>query len=250
MTHWNATLYDEKHRFVSKFGESLVSLLQPLQGEKILDVGCGTGDLANEIASFGATVTGIDAAQTMINVAKEKYPSVIFSVEDGENFSFPEQFNAIFSNAAIHWMKNQQGVIQNCYHALLPGGRFVAELGGAQNIQSLIYAIQEASERLNIPYDQTQFPWVFPTKEEMTTLLENVGFKIVMIEHYERPTPLNGEDGIRNWLEMFSHNMLKQLTTDNKETLYSECEKILRPQLYKNNTWIADYWRIRFVAIK
>lgn len=250
MTQWNAALYDDKHKFVSNFGESLVTLLQPKLGEKILDVGCGTGDLANEIARFGAIVTGIDASPSMINAAKDKYPNISFSVQNGEIFSFPKQFHATFSNAAIHWMKNQQAVIQNCYDSLLPGGRFVAELGGAKNIQSIVEALLEASKRLNIPYEENLFPWTFPTKEEMSTLLMNAGFEVMSIDHYERPTPLIGEDGLRNWLEMFSNNMLKNLTSDEKEALYAECEKLLRPQLYKDHTWVADYWRIRFVAMK
>lgn len=250
MTNWNATLYDHKHKFVSNFGGDLVSFLNPQKGEHILDVGCGTGDLAHDISKSGATVIGIDAAQSMIETAKEKYPNIHFSVQDGERFSFDPQFHAVFSNAAIHWMKNQQKVVQNCYDVLLPNGRFVAELGGANNIQSIIDAIKEASDRLSIPYDATLFPWVFPTKEEMTEHLINVGFNVITIEHYERPTPLVGEDGIRNWLEMFSNNMFKNLTNDEKEAIYSECERILRPQLYKENGWIADYWRIRFIAKK
>ncbi|WP_318506134.1 methyltransferase domain-containing protein [Bacillus sp. T3] len=250
MTNWNATLYDNKYKFVSNFGESLVSFLNPQKGEHILDVGCGTGDLAHDISKSGATVTGIDAAQSMIEAAKEKYPDIHFCVQDGEQFSFDPQFHAVFSNAAIHWMKNQQKVAQNCYDVLLPGGRFVAELGGANNIQSIVDAIKEASDRLSILYDATLFPWVFPTKEEMTEHLINVGFNVITIEHYERPTPLVGEDGIRNWLEMFSNNMFKILKNDEKEAIYSECERILRPQLYKENGWVADYWRIRFIAKK
>lgn len=250
MTNWNATLYDNKHKFVSNFGEDLVSFLNPQNGEHILDVGCGTGDLAHDISKSGATVTGIDAAHSMIEAAKEKYPDIHFSVQDGEQFSFDPQFHAVFSNAAIHWMKNQQKVVQNCYDVLLPSGRFVAELGGANNIQSIVDAIKEASNRLSIQYDATLFPWVFPTKEEMAEHLINVGFNVKTIEHYERPTPLVGEDGIRNWLEMFSNNMFKNLTNDEKEAIYSECERILRPQLYKENSWIADYWRLRFIAKK
>ncbi|MBZ5753799.1 class I SAM-dependent methyltransferase [Metabacillus rhizolycopersici] len=250
MTDWNATLYDNKHKFVSNFGEDLVSFLNPQKGERILDVGCGTGDLAHTISKSGATVTGIDAAQSMIEAAKEKYPDIHFSVQDGEQFSFDPQFHVVFSNAAIHWMKNQQKVVQNCYDVLLPSGRFVAELGGANNIQSIVDAIEEASDRLSILYDATLFPWVFPTKEEMKEHLINAGFNVTTIEHYERPTPLVGEDGIRNWLEMFSNNMFKNLTNDEKEAIYSECERILRPQLYKENGWVADYWRLRFIAQK
>lgn len=250
LTNWNAALYDNKHKFVSNFGENLISFLNPQKGEYILDVGCGTGDLAHDISESGATVTGIDAAESMINAAKEKYPHIHFSVQDGEKFSYEPQFHAVFSNAAIHWIQNQQKVVQNCYDALLPNGRFVAELGGANNIQSIVNAVKEASNNLSIQYDTTLFPWVFPTKEEMAAHLNNAGFNIITIEHYERPTHLVGEDGIQNWLEMFSNNMFKNLSIDEKEAIYSECERILRPKLYKENGWIADYWRLRFIAQK
>ncbi|RDW19756.1 class I SAM-dependent methyltransferase [Oceanobacillus chungangensis] len=250
MTDWNAALYDGKHKFVSNFGESLVTLLNPQNGEEILDVGCGTGDLTYEISKSGAIVTGIDSANTMIEAAKEKYPNIQFHVQDAEQFSFDLKFDAVFSNAAIHWMKNQQKVVQNCYDSLLPGGRFIAELGGANNIQSIVDAIKEASERLSILYDFTLFPWVFPTKEKMIEHLTYAGFSIVAIELYERPTPLVGEDGIRNWLEMFSSNMFKNLTYSEKEAIYRETERILRPELYKENGWVADYWRLRFIAEK
>lgn len=248
LTEWNPVLYDEKHNFVSNFGGSLVSLLNPQDGERILDVGCGTGDIANDIARSGAIVTGIDASQSMIRAAEGKYPSVNFSVQNGETFSFDAQFNAVFSNAAIHWMKHQQKVVQNCYNALLPGGRFVAELGGEGNIQSIVEAIKLASKRLDIPYDHSKFPWTFPTQEEMTDYLTHTGFEIIEIVHYERPTPLDGDDGIRNWLEMFSNNMFDRLTHDEKEDIYTECETILRPQIYQDGRWIVDYWRMRFIA--
>lgn len=193
---------------------------------------------------------GIDASESIIMAAKEKYPDLRFNVQDAEHLSFPHQFHAIFSNAAIHWMKNQQQIVQNCYDSLLPSGRFVAELGGARNIQSILNAIKVASNRLSLTYDMAQFPWVFPTKEEMTDHLMNAGFHVIKIEHYERPTPLVGEDGIRSWLEMFSNNMFKHFTLNEKEMVYSECERILRPQLYKENGWVADYWRLRFIAQK
>lgn len=251
MTQWNAELYDNKHGFVSNFGGSLIEVLAPKPGERILDVGCGTGDLANDISRFGASVVGIDAADSMIEKAREKYPHCTFLLADGESFGpFISPFNAIFSNAAIHWMKDQRRVVQNCYEALRPGGRFVAELGGARNIQSIVKAIQEASKKLNIPYKHQQFPWVFPTPEEMTHHLESVGFHVAAMDYYERPTPLVGEDGLRNWLDMFSTSLLAHLSEKEKADLYTECENMLRPVLYQNGTWVADYWRLRFVAVK
>lgn len=250
MTEWNPVLYDNKHKFVSNFGESLIALLNPQTGERILDVGCGTGDLANDISKSGAIVSGIDAAESMIIAAKDKYPHIDFSIQDSENLSFEAQFNAVFSNAAIHWMKDQQKVVDGCYNALMPGGRFVVELGGAKNIQSIVDAIKLASKRLDISYDPSKFPWVFPTQEEMENHLTHAGFEVLKMEHYERPTPLDGEDGIRNWLEMFSNNLFANLTEAEIEAIHSECERILRPQIYRDNRWVVDYWRLRFVARK
>ena len=250
MTEWNPTLYDQHHKFVSDFAENLVSSLNPQRDEHILDIGCGTGDLANAISKSGATVTGIDMSQSMIEVAKEKYPHIDFQLMDAEHLAFDKSFHAVFSNAAMHWMQNQAQVVQHCYNVLRPGGRFVAELGGAYNVQSIVDAIQEASNQLNIPYKAELFPWVFPTEETMKRYLADAGFDIVMMQHYERPTPLIGEDRLRQWLEMFGNNMFKHLTTKEKEAMYTKCEDILRPKLYKKGTWTLDYWRLRFIAKK
>lgn len=250
MTKWNPTLYDNKHKFVSNYGEYLVSLLNAQKNEHILDLGCGTGDLANDISESGATVTGIDSAKSMIVTAKHKYPHINFNVQNSEDLTYEAAFNGVFSNAAIHWMQNQQKVIQNCYDALLPGGRFVGELGGANNIQSIVNAIKLASKHLDIPYNHHKFPWIFPTKKVMIEHLKSAGFENITVEHYKRPTPLDGEDGIRNWLEMFSNNMFANLTEHEMKAIYSECERILRPQIYQDGQWIVDYWRLRFIAKK
>lgn len=249
-TIWNASLYDQKHDFVSKFGGSLVEVLAPKEGERILDVGCGTGDLAFEIDSQGATVVGTDASEEMILAAKQKYPMIEFSTQDAAAMHFANEFDAVFSNAALHWMKQQDKVIQNIYSALKPNGRFVAEMGGHGNISSIVGALKQSMEALNYPYNEEFFPWYFPTIEEYQTLLENAGFTVETIYLYERPTPLQGEDGLRNWLKMFSFNILQQLTDDEKDQVYAKCEALLKPNYYNDNKWIADYWRLRFVAYK
>lgn len=250
MTIWNPELYDQKHDFVSNLSQDLTTILQPKKQEHILDLGCGTGDLANRISESGAIVTGIDTSSTMIDAAKSKYPHIKFQVLDGVNIQFNQKFDAIFSNAVIHWIKNQQALIENCYHSLLPGGRFVAELGGENNVQSIIDAMKEASKQLHLSFDETLLPWTFPTTEEMCTYLTNAGFTIQAIDHFKRPTPLIGKDGIRNWLDMFSNQLITHFSDEEKEAFYSTCEDILRPTLYKNGEWIADYWRLRFVAVK
>ncbi|HWI47448.1 MAG TPA: methyltransferase domain-containing protein [Rummeliibacillus sp.] len=250
MSEWNAVLYDQRHDFVSKFGGSLVELLSPQNGETILDLGCGTGDLASEIVKHGATVHGIDASKEMIQQAKMKYPEVRFAVQDATQIHEQKQFDAVFSNAALHWIKQPEMVVQNVYNALKVNGRFVAEMGGNGNISSIVNAIKQSMDELGYSYIEEYFPWYFPTAQEYGELLQQAGFQVKMMTLYERPTPLVGEDGIKNWLEMFSNNLFQHLSENEKRNVYQLCEKILKPQIYKNHTWVADYWRLRFVAVK
>jgi len=249
-TKWNAHLYDQKHDFVSKFGGSLVDLLAPQKNEDILDVGCGTGDLAHQIAALGANVLGVDSSHDMITTAQQKYPNITFHTMDATALHLTNQFDAAFSNAALHWMKQPDEVIQNIYHSLKQGGRFVAEMGGHGNIASIVWALQKSMEEYRLPFIEENFPWYFPTVEEYQSKLEGAGFTVEMISLYERPTPLQGEDGLRNWLVMFSTNMLQHLSETKKEQIYAKCEELLKPTFYQVHQWVADYCRLRFVAIK
>lgn len=250
MTKWNANLYDAKHQFVSKYGEGLISFLQPKQGESVLDVGCGTGDLANQIAIQGATVIGVDAASTMIEQAKEKYPHIEFNVKNVKNLGYDNQFDAIFSNATLHWVKEPDEAIASMFQALKHGGRLVAEMGGHGNIQSIAKATEKAMNDLGLEYKAEKFPWFFPTVAEYTKLLDAQGFTVQYMELYNRPTELDGEDGVRNWLKMFSNSLFEDLTEEQKEQVYEAAENQLRKQIYQDGKWIADYCRLRFVAYK
>ncbi|GAB0169252.1 class I SAM-dependent methyltransferase [Lysinibacillus sp. CTST325] len=225
-------------------------MLAPKKNEGILDVGCGTGDLAYEIAALGANVQGIDASHDMIIAAQQKYPNITFHTMDATALHITNQFDAVFSNAALHWMKQPDEVIQNMYIALKQGGRFVAEMGGHGNIASIVWALQKSMEELKFSYIEDCFPWYFPTLKEYLAKLEGAGFTVKMITLYERPTPLQGKDGLRNWLKMFSNNMLKHLSETEKEQIYAKCEELLKPKLYQDHQWVADYCRLRFVAIK
>ena len=126
--YWNSTLYDDRHAFVSKFGNHLLELLQPRKKEAILDLGSGTGDLANELANLGADVTGVDQSSNMVAKARSKYPHLLFDVADATNLPFTERFNAVFSNAVLHWVLDAEAALKSISRALKPGGRFVAEL--------------------------------------------------------------------------------------------------------------------------
>jgi len=141
---WNASEYDAKHAFVYEKAMGLVDLLKPKMGERILDLGCGTGVLTSEIASRGAEVYGIDRSIEMIEQAKSKFPTLRFEVADARELKFNEEFDAVFSNAVLHWIPEPEKVAAGIARALKPGGRFVAEFGGKGNIQTLVKGFHAA----------------------------------------------------------------------------------------------------------
>jgi trans-aconitate methyltransferase len=247
---WNATLYDQNHGFVTNYGQSLLEFLNPKAGEQILDIGCGTGDLANQIAQSGAQVYGIDASLNMIVQAKAKYPALQFSNEDATQLTFSNTFDAVFSNATLHWIKEPQKVLACLYNALKPNGRFVVEFGGKGNVKTITDEILRQFQNLDKPLTVDQFPWYFPSIAEYTTLLEQVGFDVLLAQHYDRPTPLIGHDGLKNWIEMFGGLFFEQLTELEKQHLIQQVEQNLRSKLLMDGEWIADYKRLRIVAVK
>jgi trans-aconitate methyltransferase len=248
---WDAQLYDHQHSFVSKFGTDLVELLSPKPGECILDLGCGTGHLTNKIASCGAEVIGIDSALTMIEQARNHYPQLQFEVADATTLEVIEQFNAVFSNAVLHWIKQPEKVVAGIYHALKPGGRFVAEFGGRGNVKAIVTAIYNVMQAVGYPIDEAVNPWYFPSIGEYSSLLEQQGFELTFATLFERPTPLDeGEKGIQNWIRMFANSFFKAIPAEQQIDILAEIENQLRPLLYRDSTWFADYKRIRVMAIK
>jgi trans-aconitate methyltransferase len=248
---WNPDLYDEKLSFVSDLGKELIELLHPKKGEKILDLGCGTGDLSYEISKSGATVVGMDLSPEMIEKAREKYENIQFVIENGESFRTNEKYDAVFSNAALHWMKNAEKVVESVALALRPKGRFVAEFGGKGNVETIVKTI-EAVLLQNYGINATERnPWYFPSIGEYSSLLEKFGFRVLYASHFDRPTPLvDKEQGLNHWLDSFSGDFFVGIDPSEKTLLYEEIKDRLRPYLFKDGTWIADYRRIRIVAVK
>jgi trans-aconitate methyltransferase len=248
---WDAALYDEKNAFVWKHGQGVVDLLKPNPGERILDLGCGTGHLTNRIAAAGAEVIGIDKSATMIEEARRLYPNVRFEIADGADFHFDQPFNAVFSNAAIHWMKDQASVSRCIQEALKPGGRFVAEFGGKGNIQAIRAALANAVQSAGELVDFEPFARYYPSIGEYATLLEGQGFRVTFASHFDRPTKLDdGEKGLRNWLFTFTDNIIESLPANKREGVIADVERHLKPELFRDGNWYADYRRLRIVAVK
>ena len=249
-TQWNSSLYDTKHDFVSKYGEDVLQLLDPMTGEKILDLGCGTGDLAEQIHQKGALVLGTDKSKEMIKTAKEKYPHIKFEVESAENFGYPQEFNAIFSNATLHWVLKKEEAIKCIYNSLKSKGRFVAEFGGKGNVESIVNSLKKSLTDLGLSETAKKIVWYFPSLSEYTTLLENNGFRVVYATHFDRETELKDENGIRNWIQMFGQSYLQDLQDFEIKAVLNIVEADLEKTNHKNGKWYADYKRLRILAIK
>ena len=246
---WNSTLYQEKHQFVWQYGTDLLALLNPQQGDRILDLGCGTGQLSQKIAESGANVVGIDSSAEMIAQARQNYPNLDFRVADAANFSLDMKFDSVFSNATLHWIKSPQAVITSIKNALKPGGLFLAEFGGKGNIESITTTIESILKEGNYSQPLTAHPWYFPSMGKYVLLLEEQGFQVNYATLFERPTPLtDGELGIQNWLKMFTQNWLTNFSEAEKQDIYQNAEERLRSLLYRENTWFADYVRLRIMA--
>ncbi|MEH2001671.1 MAG: methyltransferase domain-containing protein [Nostoc sp.] len=248
--YWDAALYEDKHAFVWQYGEDLLKFLNPQPGESILDLGCGTGQLTEKIAQAGADVWGIDSAPAMIEKARENYPDIRFDVANAANFQVDKPLDAVFSNAVLHWVKEADSAIASIHQSLKPGGRFVAEFGGKGNIKAIATALESALEAFNIPA-QALNPWYFPSIAEYASLLEQQGFDVIYAMLFARPTPLaDGEAGMANWIGMFASTFLAGLSSEQQIQVIRVIEEYLKPTLYRQGTWIADYRRIRIVAIK
>jgi len=239
-------LYESRHSFVWNLGADLVPLCAPEPGERILDIGCGTGQLTAKIAETGASVVGLDRSPEMIGQARQNYPNLEFRLADASDFSFSREFDAVFSNAALHWVLEPEKVIQSIAASLKPGGRFIAEFGGKRNVARLLEAAETVMVRRGLPYVN---PWYFPSIGEYSALLEREGFEVSSAGHFDRLTPLDdGDDAMRDWIEMFGFVLLSPVPKSELRAVVREMEEILRPELYQNGRWHMDYVRLRIKA--
>jgi trans-aconitate methyltransferase len=248
---WNAELYDDKHAFVFQYGESVLELLDIKPGERILDLGCGTGHLTNEIKNLGAEVIGIDASAEMVARAAKTYPDIDFRVADAADFHFDEKFDAVFSNAVLHWVHKADEAINCVFDSLKPGGRFVAEMGGKGNNAHILATTRQVLKKHGYPQLANKKPWYFPSLGAYTTKLENAGFRVTSAMHFDRPTLLqDGRLGVAKWLTMFGDTFFDGIDETEKEQIVAEITDIVEPNYNKDGDWYIDYVRLRFVAVK
>ncbi len=243
---WDPERYARYARFVTDLGMPVVHLLAPRPGERILDLGCGDGVLAAKLAEMGCKVIGVDASEMQVAAARKL--GVDARVMAGEALQFRDEFDAVFSNAALHWMRRPEEVIAGVWHALRRGGRFVAEMGGHGNVEMIQAALVDALDRRGIN-GESFVPWFFPTIEDYSARLRKAGFVVSYISLFPRPTPLPGD--VTSWLESFAEDFLSALPAAERPAYIEAVREALGPKLCDaNGNWTADYVRLRFAAQK
>jgi len=243
---WSPEQYAKNARFVSDLGMPVVTLLAPRAGERILDVGCGDGPLTKKLAEFGCEVVGVDASPAMVEAARALHLDA--RVIDGQALHFEDEFDAVFSNAALHWMKQADAVIAGVWRALKPGGRFVGEFGGDGNTATVLRALDAALQRRGLDF-HTLSPWYFPSVAEYRGKLEAQGFVVNTIALIPRPTPLPGS--LVAWLETFAQSFVAPLPVAEQARFLAEVEDQCRSTLCDaEGQWSVDYVRLRFSATK
>ncbi len=246
MNTWSSDRYLEHAAYVPNLGAAVLALLDARPGERVLDVGCGEGTLTQQIASRGAAVVGVDSSEDMIDAARAR--GLDARLLNAEELAFRNEFDAVFSNAALHWVRNHDALLSGVARALRPGGRFVAEFGGYGNIAAIEVAVRAVLARRNLPAEKRRY---YPSDDEYRARLEAHGFDVREIALIPRPTPL--PTGIRGWLTIFERATLDRLGAGSEvsESVLEEIEDLLRPSLCDwRGRWTAPYVRLRFKATK
>jgi trans-aconitate methyltransferase len=243
---WNAWQYSENARFVSDLGMPVVELLAPLPGERILDLGCGDGVLTRKLVDGGCDVVGVDSSAEMIAAARAL--GLDARVMDGHALQFDGEFDAVLSNAVLHWLKQPQRVVDGVWRALKPGGRFVGEFGGHGNVATILAGLERALRRRGVDPD-TVNPWYNPTADEYRNLLAARGFAVNEVAMIPRWTPLPGT--VVAWLETFAQSFASALPDSARPAFFDEVQESCRAVLCDaEGRWHADYLRLRFSATK
>lgn len=248
---WDADRYDRAFGFVAGHGFALVDMLDARPGERVLDLGCGTGTLTAEVAARGAAVHGVDADPRMVSAARARHPEMSFEVADAHELVVARPYDAVFSNAALHWMSDPDRVIANVREALPPGGRFVAEMGGADNVATILTAVRSACAEFDVDAD----PWLrqyYPSPAEHASRLESGGFDVRWMHYFARPTPLTEcPNGVADWVRMFRSGLLAGMSESTATAVLDRVNALTRDALQRQDgTWVADYQRLRFVAVR
>lgn len=244
---WDSKNYASNFSFVYEYGEEVMNLLDSKTGMTVVDLGCGNGQLTKQLSDKGMDVIGIDQSEEMLTLARKSYPQIEFICADATSVAVDKKVDAIFSNAVFHWIDNQDDLIKNIVKQLKEGGQLVCEFGGYGNTELIQAALEREFHRRGLQYIRNFY---FPTIGEYTSRLEAHGLQVKYANLFDRPTKQVGEDGLANWIRMFNMLPFQGIEKAVQEHIIQCVVDELRPVLYKEGNWYADYVRIRIKAIK
>lgn len=243
---WDSALYDTQHDFVAEYGKGLLECIAPDASQSILDLGCGTGTLTDQLSSRAGSVVGVDASPEMIDRAKQRFPHLAFMVGDALNLPFAHQFDIVFSNAVFHWIPDHDRLLKSIHRALKVHGRLICEFGARGNVATIEAAFSRACEEYGHAHAGM---FTFPAADAFARLLENNNFTCEQVAAYDRPTLLRGgEQGLRTWMRQFFAADLGMMTEKDREALLERVEHLTRADLWNGSAWVADYRRLRVLA--
>ncbi len=241
---WSPATYAANAAFVPALGQSILDRLAPRAGQRILDLGCGDGALTTSIVASGASVLAVDASEAMVAAATAR--GLDADVMDARALTFENRFDAVFSNAVLHWIPEAATVARGIWRALVPGGRFVAEFGGHTNVAAIATAFRAVLQHHGLTVPAL---WFYPSSDEYRAILEANGFEVTFINSFARPTPL--PTGMEGWLETFRGPMLSSHPPALQTQIIGEIVDLLRPSLCdRSGRWTADYVRLQVEAVK
>lgn len=233
---------------IAEYGKSLLVHVNLAPGQRILDLGCGTGGLTAELARQGASVLGIDNSTEMIVKARDNYPELMFAKIDALELPYNEEFDTVFSNSVFHWIPDVDRLLAEIRRALKPGGKLVCEFGAASNIATMRQAFAAVCARHDIEYIDRFY---CPTPEEFFERLIAAGFKPERVLEFDRPTPLpGGADGLKGWVRCFLARELAAFKSAVQEKVLAEVEHACKPLLWNSEEFVVDYRRLRAIAFK
>ena len=247
---WDADAYKQNFTFVHQYGVSVMELIDFRNALTAIDLGCGNGVLTAAIKEKGLFVTGMDASPEQLETARKKYPDIPFVLADATNFTVKEPVDVIFSNAVFHWIdrERQKDMLACVARALRPGGQLVFEMGGCGCVAKIHSALKDAFAAYGYTYE---LPNYFPGIGEYAPMVEQAGLLVKTALLFDRFTELKGSDGMRDWIDMFVHRPFEKVKDDAvKERIKQQAVDALRPSLFINGKWYADYVRLRMKAIK
>ena len=247
---WNADKYTKDFSFVHQYGNDVAELIDCEGGSTVLDLGCGNGTLTHQLKSKGFNVIGVDDSEELLCIARSNYPDIDFIKADATDFAIEKAVDAVFSNAVFHWIdKEKQPSMLSCvYNTFKDNGQFVFEFGGYGNNALIHEGLKDAFQEYGYSYEM---PFYFPTIGEYASLAEQAGFQVRYAALFSRPTELKGENGLRDWIDMFVKAPFHIVADpEDAESIKTLAVQNLKPILYRNGKWFADYVRIRMKAYK